>query len=132
MIGNRILSLRKERDLTQKELGKVLNVGYTTINGYENGKISPPLDKILKMAEFFDVTVNYLVGYSPIRKEKEEVKFENDIGLRMKIIIEMLGSPKTVYFNGNQLSPNEKIALGNFISGNMMAIKTLMYNLKDD
>ena len=132
MIGYRIHSLRKERDLTQDDLSKILNVGRTTINGYESGKISPPLDKILVMADFFDVSVDYLVGNLQRRKVKEEVKFENDIGLQMKLIIEMLGSPQTVYFNGNQLLPNEKIALSNFISGNMMAIKTLMYNLKDD
>ncbi len=131
MVGYRIFSLRKERNLTQMELGKVVGVGRTTINGYENNKISPPQDKLLKMAEFFDVSVDYLVGISPVRKESDKKDFQNDIGKQMQIVAEMLSTNKTVYFNGKKLSTNEKCALSNFISSNIEMLRALMHDLKD-
>lgn len=131
MTGYRILTLRKERDLTQADLSKVLGVGRTTIHGYENDIISPPPDKLLKLAEFFDVSVDYLVGNSPIRKESNKKDFQYDIGKQMQQIIETLAGQNTVYFHGKQLSPNAKHTLITFISSNMTMIKTLMQDLKD-
>ena len=83
------------------------------------------------MSEFFDVSVDYLVGISPVRKESDKKDFQYDIGKQMNVISEMLSTNGTVYFNGKELSPNEKCALGNFISGNIEMIKALMHDLKD-
>jgi DNA-binding XRE family transcriptional regulator len=50
--------LRKQRDMTQEELGKVIGKTRAAIVGYEKATISPPIDVILQFCEFFQVDVN--------------------------------------------------------------------------
>lgn len=61
-IGKRIRDLRKEIKITQEELGKVLNVGKSTISQYENDVNKPDLDTLKQIADFFDVSVDYILG----------------------------------------------------------------------
>lgn len=57
-----LTELMTERNITQLQLAKHLNVGQQTISKYVNNKIEPGLDTIIKIANFFDVTVGYLLG----------------------------------------------------------------------
>lgn len=63
MTGERIKKLRKEKGLTQQELGEMLGVQKSAIAKYENGRV-PNLKKetISKLADIFNVTPNYLLG----------------------------------------------------------------------
>lgn len=72
-LGKRIKQLRKERELTQSELGKHLNVGKSTISQYETDTNMPDSDIILKIAEFFNVTTDYLLCRTNIRKPEKEI-----------------------------------------------------------
>ncbi len=65
--GQRIRTLRKERDLTQEQLGEVLNVGKSTISQYENNVNQPDTDTILKLAEFFGVSTDFILGNTDLR-----------------------------------------------------------------
>jgi len=56
--------LRKEHNLTQEQLGKKINVTKVSISGYENGNRTPDSDTLNKIADFFDVTTDYLYGRS--------------------------------------------------------------------
>lgn len=62
MKGNRIAALRKEYGLNQKELGERLGVGQTTISAWETGRNDPDSKSLLKMAQLFEVSVDYLMG----------------------------------------------------------------------
>ena len=62
-IKNKIKELRLERRLGQKELGKLLNVGQTTVSAWETGKNEPDYKSIHAMAELFGVSADYLMGY---------------------------------------------------------------------
>lgn len=53
MIGERLNELRKDRRLTQKELGEILNVNHHSISSYENNKSEPPDDIKIQIAKFF-------------------------------------------------------------------------------
>lgn len=53
--------------MTQVELGSMLNYGYTTIANYENGRNHPSLKDIIRIANIFDVSVDYLIGNSDVR-----------------------------------------------------------------
>lgn len=53
--------LRKARGITMKELGDMLGVSESTISLYENGKREPSYELLLKIAEFFNVSVDYLL-----------------------------------------------------------------------
>ena len=59
---NRIRELRKQINLTMKELGAVVGLAESTISQYETGKRQPDNEVLLKLGEFFGVTVDYLLG----------------------------------------------------------------------
>lgn len=67
----RLKELRHERDVTQAKLGQYLEVGYTAIANYESGRNEPSIDTLVKIAKYFDVTADYLIGL----EEKQERDF---------------------------------------------------------
>lgn len=65
MFGERLKFLRKKASMTQSELAKLLNVVPSTIGMYESGKSDPDSSTIVSLADFFNVTTDYLLGVSP-------------------------------------------------------------------
>ncbi len=61
-IGCIITELRKDKKITQQELAKILNVSKSTVAHYEQGINSPSLDVLIKLAKYFEVPVDYLLG----------------------------------------------------------------------
>lgn len=62
LLGIRIKSLREERNLTQEELAKMINVTKSTISYYENGKRVPTVSNLHDLARVFNVSFDYLMG----------------------------------------------------------------------
>ena len=60
---NRIRELRKQNNLTMKQLGEKLGLGESTISQYETGKREPDLKTLVKISECFHVSVDYLLGH---------------------------------------------------------------------
>ncbi len=60
-LGNNISFLRKERNLSGEQLGKVVGKGKAMISEYEKGKRPPSLDILLNLCDYFDVDLNSLV-----------------------------------------------------------------------
>ena len=58
----RIRDIRNDRGLTQKQIAKILHVSQNTYSQYEIGTSRFPLDVVVKLAEFYDVSMDYLVG----------------------------------------------------------------------
>ena len=56
--------LRKERNLTQEDLSKILKIGQATIACYENGTREPHILSLIAYANFFECSIDYLVGRS--------------------------------------------------------------------
>jgi len=54
--------LRLAHGLTQQELAKHLGISPVTISGYENGHREPTIEMLERIADYFDVTVDYLLG----------------------------------------------------------------------
>ena len=65
--------LRIQKDLSQQKLADILHISQQSIYKYENDITSPDLDTIVKMAEFFDCSVDDLIGYSDIPHKVELV-----------------------------------------------------------
>ncbi|MCI6786632.1 MAG: helix-turn-helix domain-containing protein [Oscillospiraceae bacterium] len=63
-----IRNLREDRDLRQRELAEVLHVSQNTYSQYENGVIELTAEKLVLLADFYEVSVDYLLG----RTEKME------------------------------------------------------------
>lgn len=69
--SKRLSELRKSKKVTQKELADLLQVAVRTVQYYESEEKRPDYEGLVKLADFFDVTIDYLVGRSddPIRPE---------------------------------------------------------------
>lgn len=68
MVYENIRNLREDNDKLQVELAEYLNVKQTTYSKYELGKINIPIDVFIKLADYYDVTIDYLVGRSKVKK----------------------------------------------------------------
>ena len=62
----RIRSLREDRDETQTNISKLLKIGQRTYCDYELGKTRIPVDSLITLAEYYDVSVDYISGVSDI------------------------------------------------------------------
>lgn len=58
----RIRDLREDRDLKQKDLAKLLSVDQSTYSDYENDRINIPIEQLIKIADFYNVSIDYIVG----------------------------------------------------------------------
>ena len=63
---NRIKVLREDADLTQAKLGSIIGVNSHTISCYELGTSQPNMQTLTQLAEYFNVTIDYLVGRTDI------------------------------------------------------------------
>ena len=64
---DRIRALREDRDLTQTDVANLLNIGQKTYSDYELGKTRIPLDSMLMLAKYYNVSMDYLSGASDIK-----------------------------------------------------------------
>ena len=64
--ADRLIKLRKQRGLFQRDIADQFGIERTTYGKYENAGIQPSPDLIVKLADFFDVTTDYLLGKSDI------------------------------------------------------------------
>lgn len=62
MVYQRIRDLREDRDMTQTELSKVLHITQRAYSHYENGTRDIPLDILVSIADFHDVSIDYLLN----------------------------------------------------------------------
>lgn len=67
----RIRDLREDKDLSQKQIAEMLNITQTTYSRYENGLLDIPSSSLIKLAKFYDTSIDFLVG---ITNEKEPYK----------------------------------------------------------
>ena len=98
---NRIRELRKKKNLTMKDLGDAIGVAESTVSLYETGKRQPDQETLLLLANFFHVSLDYLVG----RINNEKPTAIGD-GLDRELIDLMSG-----------LSPQEVQRVRDFVAG---------------
>lgn len=69
MLYERIKDLRCSMKLNQTELAEKLNVSKQTVSNWENNNIQPSIDTLIKIAVFFSVTTDYLLGVENKRSD---------------------------------------------------------------
>lgn len=62
----RLKELRKERKLNQRAVADALNCSQSVYSRYENGSYEPPIDVLIRLADFYGVTLDELVGRTPM------------------------------------------------------------------
>lgn len=68
MVFERIRNLREDNDKKQQELADYLNVKQTTYSKYELGKVNIPIEVFMKLADYYDVSVDYFLGRTAKKK----------------------------------------------------------------
>ncbi len=66
-LGERIKSLRLEKDITQDKFSEIFQISKSNVSKYENDIIEPNNELLLKIASYFNVSLDYLLGNSDIR-----------------------------------------------------------------
>lgn len=64
----RIRDLREDRDLTQQQLADYLNISQATYSRYESGNLDVPSSVLIKLSEFYNVSIDYILGQTNIFK----------------------------------------------------------------
>lgn len=67
-IFHRIRDLREDADLTQSEISKHLNISQRAYSHYENGTRDIPTNLLIAIADFYDVSIDYLLGRTNVKK----------------------------------------------------------------
>ncbi len=68
MLYQRIRNLREDKDLTQKKMGEILSCSQRVYSNYERGDLDIPTEILIKLADFHNVSVDYILG----RTDKKE------------------------------------------------------------
>lgn len=66
--------LREEKNISQAKLGEIIGVTQPTINKYENHDNQPDFDTLKKIADYFETSVDYIVGHTDIRRRIEQTE----------------------------------------------------------
>ena len=66
----RLKKLRQEKNMTMKQMAELLGMVLRNYQRYETGEADPPLSKAVALADYFDVSLDYLVGRSDIAERR--------------------------------------------------------------
>ena len=69
IFAQRLRDLRLQKGLKQSEIAEKLNISFKTLSAYETGRAQPSMDMLERIAAFFNVSVDYLLGLSDLPKE---------------------------------------------------------------
>jgi len=100
---DKIKSLRKEKNWTQKELAEKLNVSDKTISSWETGRTYPDIDSLIQLADLFDLTLDELIRGDKKMIKNLDKKIKRSKYILPTIVIGLIFIALIIY---NALSPN--------------------------
>ena len=103
---NNIRKLRKSRDLTMKQFGKMMGVSESAISLYENNKAQPDINMMCKMADYFGVSIDFLLGYKTEETKEETKEKTKEKTMDDKLVYDILS-----------LTSEEKMLVQGYVSG---------------
>lgn len=122
MFNTRLRTLRQEKKLTQSELAQEMNVAKTTIAAYEQGKNEPSMSMLIKISDFFNVSIDYLLGNSDGRIISDQELYDR-LGLTDEAIcsLEHLSNLSKENKHNKKLLENVNALLSDFESLNAIS-----------
>lgn len=106
--GKRLRECRKEKELSQNEVAKLLNTNHSVIGKYERDDVNPSIDAVKRLAELLDTTVAYLVGEA----DTDELFKNSDMLRRLKDISQLPEQDKeAILYNLDALLRDAKTRL---------------------
>lgn len=86
--GELLAELRQDRHMTQDQLAKILYVSAGTISNYENNVHFPDVDRLAAMADYFNVTTDYLLGRCSVNVSPDVFEESITPGMTIGVLIE--------------------------------------------
>ena len=131
MLGKRLKMLRESNNLTQIDLGKILGVGNVTLSQYEKGDRNPDYDTLLRIADYFNVSTDYLLGKTDLKNYSDyhptlTAKDERDIQKELEKMMADLDSGQSgpAFYGGNMnLSEDDREVLKGSLEQALRIIK---------
>ena len=110
MFSQRLKSLRKDKKLTQRELGKHFNLSQSSIAFYEKGEREPDFAALIKFADFFNVSADYLLGisFTPNSNHRISIPLIDDIQYSKGEINFLVNETSYPYIPSKTLLENEQ------------------------
>jgi transcriptional regulator with XRE-family HTH domain len=104
MIGERLKMLRKEKKLTMKQIGEIIGVSDAAWTKYEKNRAEPSVKSLINMANYFQVSLDFLLGRTNIR----EPQIVDEANIQSEFLKEFewsnIGDPSDMYFLIENLS----------------------------
>lgn len=97
LLGRRLKELRKEKGLTQEDLGNLVNVTKVSICCYENGTRTPSLETLIDLSNIFEVNVDYLLGHDKLLVAENEDGYSIKISTEEIVMLNELRKSKELY-----------------------------------
>lgn len=66
--------LREEAGVTQKQLADVIGVSQQSVNKYENHNIEPDIETLIRIADYFNTSVDFIIGHTDLRRRVSKVE----------------------------------------------------------
>ena len=102
MLEIRLKELRNKANITQKELAEAINTSQQSIAFYEKGERKPKHDMVEKLADYFNVSTDYLLGKTDFPDLNVEVDIDNAID-------------NSVAYDGTPITDNDREIIKNFL-----------------
>ena len=126
----RLKSLRIEKEVKQTDLATLLDVTRASISAYETNKVMPPYDKLQMLADYFNVSIEYLTGQND-SKEKESTSV--DVAQTLRLLLSQLTDENSnLIVDGVELDNASKELLLNSIENSLKMGKLLAKSNKKD
>ena len=106
-LSERIRYLRLKNNLTAKDLSIILGTSESAISLYENGKRKPSIELILKMADYFSVSTDFILGATENIADSEKV-IDIDFSDVLENLIVYINNQNTIRFDGQKLDNDLK------------------------
>lgn len=128
MSNERFEDLRDEKDLKKKDVAKVIGVVESVYSEWENGKLSIPTKRLVQLANYFEVNIDYMVGISNKRKH---IKSSNDVDLDL-VSLRLKEIRKSLKLTMRDLSykfNTSSSAISNYENGKFLILSSFLIEL---
>lgn len=108
MLGNNIKELRKNKRMTQKDLAEAMRVSQQTVGAWETERAIPGADTLSDLADYFNVTTDYLLG----RPDKKD---DNTKTADIEDLDKMIDNARS--FGGKKMTENDREIIKAYLKG---------------
>lgn len=125
---NRLKELRKQKGLKQKDLAGLIGISQSTLSEWESEKYQIDNDNLFKLADYFNVSVDYLLGRDSqsVNLDSHNTTIESDIQDKLNEVLSQLDAEDAdLLFNGESLDPDSRELLAASIERTIRLAKEL-------